>query len=147
MHDRLRDIVLGAIVAMLTISIVGTIAGLVCWPLVTTVFSHANRALLFVGFAINFTTALVAIAALTLAAHRMPSHQRLLDIARFAAIVLAVELVFSYVAGEARTLLIVQGGNWTQIDFTTVPWAVVLRAVVPAVLLFAVLRPSVLRRT
>lgn len=136
---------LGTAVAVLLLSIVGTLVGLPAYPAIRAIARRANRAIPSLAFAVNALSAVIVLWLLSMAIRRaeasalLERNRQTIIAARLAMIVMIFELIYGFIAGEARALIVVQLGNFTQLDFITGIWAIVLGVVVPALVLMALL--------
>jgi hypothetical protein len=140
------DLVIAASMALLLLTIVGSLLGMAVWPILGFVYQHANRALAVVTVAVDCAAALIGAWIFSqLSRTQLPpptgapqsllyKNRRLFAVARFSSVVLAVLFVLQLLALEFRTVLFQYIGSFTELNGRSVTWTLLIGILLPAVL-------------
>jgi len=150
------DLAVGAAISFLVLTAVGTIVGLVSWPIMQALYSRANQALGFAGFLVNALSLAISLflllTATNLAAELPPAlsgvgrigrilkhNEYYLKVSVVVSLVALIDLVFSFLRQQGSNLLVVQVGNATQIDFQQGLWIILFGSVLPLLIVLLLL--------
>ncbi|HEX3578729.1 MAG TPA: hypothetical protein VHY33_09215, partial [Thermoanaerobaculia bacterium] len=128
----LAFIFLGTAVSQLLMLIIGSVISYPVYPLMAYVMAHANRATDVVGTIVNAVCAAVVIWVLSICIRHsdktvlLARNRTMLETARVVTVIQVFVLGFTFILGEARSLVFVNLANVTQIHFMAFSWLFVL---------------------
>jgi hypothetical protein len=143
--EWLLRVATGAAISMLLVLIVGVLFGLLTYSAMNFLQVHANRSLGVAALLLNSATLLLVLWLLSVAIGRAEEvdlfrpNVSALRAARLVALVMIFEVLFSFIATELRNFVVIYIGNFTQLNFLTTVWTIVLGIIVPAAILAALL--------
>jgi len=144
----LAQLFLAVTVALLCILIVGAVVGLMAWPMLAFAYRNANRALGLVSLAVNTASGLLAFVLLRAAGNRsrhvasaalFQRNAWLFSAASVVVVILLLEQILAFTAGEIRTLSILYFTPSTAFTPSSALWGVGTNIVLPGVVLYLLL--------